>query len=83
MAKWRESLQADSATARRVLGALIDGRLTFAAVHDDAEGDGYEITGMTAVPGLLDPKTLLGVASPTGGERFWEWTIRRQVILAA
>ena len=34
---------------------------------------------VTYVPGM-DPK---GMASPTGPERLWEWTIRREVNLAA
>ena len=71
MADWREFLQAEPAAARRVIGTLIDGGLTFTA-RTDAEGEAYEITGTATLADLFEGKTLLEVASPTGFEPvFW------------
>ena len=68
---WRTCLQGEPRAARRVLGACINGRLTFRPISDH-DGEAYEITGTATAEELLAGKTLLEVASPTGFEPvFW------------
>jgi len=65
MSEWRECLRAEPAAARRLIGRLIDGRLTFTP-QTDSVGESYDITGTATLAELFEGKTLLEMASPTG-----------------
>ena len=69
--EWRALLRGEPEAGRRVLKTLIEGQLIFTPKADD-EGELYEITGLAALPGLMDQKTLPKLASPAGFEpAFW------------
>jgi hypothetical protein len=62
---WKAILKGAPGAARCVLQTLIDGRLTFTPKANE-EGEFYEIMGLAALPQIVNGKTLVNLASPTG-----------------
>jgi site-specific DNA recombinase len=73
--EWRRALNEDREAARRVIGAIIDGRLTFTPRCSE-DGEGYLVTGTASIDDLLPVNTLAGLASPTGFEPYPQRTDR-------
>jgi hypothetical protein len=63
LADSRRCLSGEPLVARTLIGAAIEGRLTFTPRIDDA-GEAYEITGVANVAALIGSNTLDEMASP-------------------